>query len=318
MATTVAENSIALPMSAKALVMKDLNRRIPINDFGLPEFIYRADLIPGNLSLMPTEEQADHTAIAKTTLDYSQGYPVQENAEPFWGQLQNEPMEAYRAFKQYLDLPRPSEKEVAAAPVRQLHLLRTIVSMSTEELISCCHLYYWISRAQAYDLFVTASHAKRKEIRIMDVEEQHYELSKKYIAFADAVLEQMFETDLETGRPQQEFKPKEVIELMKLMMQMQRVSSGATPFGSSVPSSKDPNSLPPNASLEVILRTIASKAGLAGSAKGDSDQELLLALESDPDTMKMAQELIIRVDKNKNPRINTFNSEVIDHRDTGV
>lgn len=311
---TVQDSSIALPMSTKASMMKSVNALIPINDFGLPEFMYRADLLPPTLRELDPYDQQEFLTNARVDLDYAQGYPVQDNTEPFWGQLQHEPCDAYRAFTHYLDLPRPKESGTMSQPVRQLHSLKTVTAMSTQDLLSCCHLYYWVPRAQAYDLFLIASHAKRKETRIMDVEERHYQLATEYLEIANEQLMTMM-TDPEGSQ----LKPKHLIEIMKLMLQVQRISSGASPFGSSSGTSKsDPAALPPNSSMEVILRTVAQRAGLSGGSKGDSEQEILRQLANDPETMRQAQELIIRVDNKKNPRINTFDSEVIDIKDTGV
>src|SRR5665213_54949 len=89
----------------RALAFKTLNQDIPNNDFGLPQYYLRADLIPSDILDMDDAEKTDTVDMAAVELDYSQGFPVTPVGEPFWGCLPHEPVEAHRAFVAFLDLP---------------------------------------------------------------------------------------------------------------------------------------------------------------------------------------------------------------------
>jgi len=289
---------IVVPMNAKAAVMKRLNGDIPSNEYGLLEYIYRADLIPTAMDELPTKERTDYMEAAIIELDYSQGFPTLPDGEPFWAQLPTEPGEAHRAFIHYLDMPRQkttiSGNINAANAVRQVHALKDIVGQSTHTLLSYAHMYYWQQRAMAYDLFITASHNKRREYMLQDVENEHLATSAKFIKYAEQFLDAVF------AEPEKyELKPREAMDLLLKMIQVQRLSLGATPFGQK--SGKTENELPQNASLEVILRTLVQQSG-AGVKPSQQAEDLTKQLFDNPDDLRQAQELIIRLGDAKNPR----------------
>lgn len=288
-------------MSPKAQTMKDLCNKIPNNDYGLPEYIYRADLIPA-LDDLSLQESTDYLEMAILELDYSQGFPALTDGEPFWAQLPYEPIEAYKAFIAYLDLPRaPSQRlgtndgsahplgagDLNKVPVRQLHLLKNIIGETTDKLMSHCYMFYWPQRVRAYDLFIVAIHNKRKEQRLMELEDDHYTTASKFLAYAEHTLEEIFTDPDSVG-----LKPKEAIDLMVKMIQIQRISVGASPMGATHGKGNN-NGIPMHANLEVIMRTIAQQAGIENQKDPCEDTTKLLL--QDPKALQQAQELIIRM-----------------------
>lgn len=293
--------AVVLPMSPKAAVMRRINEEIPLNDYGLPEYIYRADMIPLDLSDLDTAERNGFMEQSIIELDYSQGFPTLPSGEPIWGQLPFEPADAHRAFTFYLDMPRiksTKDGEVNAAnAVRQVHAIKDQCGKTTQELLSLAHMFYWQQRALAYDLFITASHNKRREYMLQDVENEHLATAATFIKYAQDFLEQVF------GDPEKyDLKPREAMDLLVKMIQVQRLSLGASPFGQK--SGKSENELPSNAPLEVILRTIVQNSGMANGAKngGQQVEDLTKQLLQDPENLRAAQELIIRMGDAKNPR----------------
>lgn len=300
---------VANAITDKATILYNLNSQIPNTDIGLPEYIYRADLIPGDLNdsnfdldtntsveYYTPEERSQILESAVVILDYSQGYPTFFDGEPFWSRMQHETPDAYRAFLAYLDLPRDktykvthsdgsSNMQKVSSPVRQLHILKDIVSIDTATLLTYCHIYYWPQRTRAFDLFQVASHSKLKEQRLTKIEDEHFHKATRYIELADHFLEGVFADPGEHG-----LKPKEAMDLLIKMIQVQRVSVGAPAMGSA---QKDPNALPQNASLEVVLRTIAQNAGVLKNA--NTEDNSVKALLEDPDSLAVAQELIIKM-----------------------
>lgn len=272
-----------LALHPKAELLKQLVDTIPTNDTGLPTYLYRADLID------PQDTNYDH---AMLYLDYSQGYSALPNGDAIWTQMPNEPIDAYNAFVHYLEMPR-STKE-ASAPVRQLNILKPLTGKSSSELLSWSYMYYWPYRCRAYDMFVIASHHRSKELRTQKVEDTHFTRAQKFIDYAENFLEEVF-ADPESH----ELSPKEAFDMMFKMMQAQRLSVGLSPNGAHA--ANDPNKTAPNAPIELILRTLAKNAGIAGS-DDKGMQELTQQLFQDPAMLERAQELIIRVGDVRTPR----------------
>lgn len=288
-------------LTPKAEMFKKLNEGIPNNDYGLPTYYYRADILSPELidpEHTSEDEQSDFLEAAIIDLDYSQGFPVTPTGEPFWGQLPYEPSEQYRAFIAFLELPTRGESNGGPQAVRQMHVLCTQLNTDTRQILESSYLYYWQVRARAYDLFKAASHAKLKERRLMSAEDEHYNMAAQYIAWANTFLTNAFQDPESAG-----LKPKDVMDLMHRMIQVQRLSAGASPFSQAL-NKNDTNPLPQNATLEVILRTLAQNSGLittntsaadAAAEQEATQEDLTKKLLQNPEMLQQAQELIIRV-----------------------
>lgn len=288
---------IALEIGARAQMIKQLGASITTNQYGLPESLYRSDLLPP----FETWQESDSTAqyqlaqAALIELDYSQGYACFPNGDSIWAQMPHEGADEYRAFQHFLEMPRvDADGHRPSAPVRQLNLLKPITGMDSTALLSLSYQYYWPERARAYDLFRIASHVRQKELRTQSVEDTHFIRAQKYIDYAETFLEGVF-SDPEHF----ELTPKEAFDMMHKMMQMQRLSVGLSPNGAHA--GKDENRTPANAPLELILRTIARNAGVADSDSKNAGQ-LTQELMKDPEALMQAQELIIRMGNIQSPR----------------
>ena len=293
-------NASIQTLSYKAQEMKALSEYIPLNEYGLPEYIYRGDMIP-NLTEMSQAERTAHLDAAIIALDYSQGFPTLLNGEPFWGQLPYEPTLAYKAFIAYLDLPRSPNQRLGTndgsehplgvgnankVPVRQLHLLKNVLATTTATLMSYCYTFYWPQRVRAYDLFTVALHSKRKEQRLNELEDDHYTMASKFMGYAETVLESIL-----TDPDSEGLSPKEAIDLLMKMVQVQRMSVGASPMGAT--NGKHEGALPQNANLAVIMRTLVENSGVA--TKKDSGVDTTKLLLMDPEVLEVAQDLIIQM-----------------------
>lgn len=322
-------------MSPKAQLMKEINKSIPLNkDYNLPEFIYRADLLPANLnaflSLEPVE-QGDALEVAIVELEYSQGFPTLYEAEPLWARLPCESVDAYRVFTKYLEMPRGGDEErhfadtgdraykernrdqtqirttinnnynIHSSPVRQLHTLKHITNKSSIELLSMMHMFYWQARSTAYDAFQIATHSKLKEHRLIKAELKHYDMANEFTQVAHGALFQR----LSNPGEDEKLSNRELLEVIKFCVQLERLSLGVSPFSPANPNAKDPNALPQNASLEVIMRTLTQQAQQQlGPANAITDQSNMATqkLFQNPDDLKQAQELIIRMQNSNQPR----------------
>lgn len=294
--------AVTIPISERARVMRELCESIPNNEYGLPTYLYRADLIPGGFESLPPKEQNDYIDAATVELDYQQGFPVLPDGEPFWSTLPGEHPDAHRAFIHYLDMPRQAAKDDRgqiglATPVRQLHLLKDMTGKSTSDLMGWCIMFYWPQRARAYDMFIMASHNKQKEYRLQEAENSHFGIATKFIEYAQTFLDGVF-----ADPNKYELTPKEAMDLLVKMIQVQRLSLGVAPFGSSNgKGAGGSDALPQGASFEVILRQIAQNAGMATGTNKGSD--VTRQLFDDPEALESAQELIIKLNGMKNPRL---------------
>lgn len=308
----------------RAILMRSVNKKLPLNDFGLPEYIYRPDFLPNSLSDlngMDPKDQSEALEVAIVELSYDEGYPTVYGGEPFWSRMPHEPTDAFKAFTMYLDLPRhnasrgstsyadkPNQPRVAAAatavemsPVRQLTTLKAMLNRPSEDLIAMAHMFYWKQRAQAYDAFIIASHSKLKEHRLMNVELEHYEMSTNLMATAKTQIDSMLADPEKYG-----LKPNHVIELLKFSMGAQRLALGAQPFSATPAITKQENLPPQNQSLEVIMRTLMQSAnadsGNIAGGKTINNDEGIQNLFKDPNMLGQAQELIVKMMNTSNPR----------------
>lgn len=302
----IAKNRVdmSIEMSPKARLMKYLYPDIPLNEFGMPEYIYRCDFLPSSIddfTTMPIQDQGEALELAIVMMDYTDGYPMVFGSEPFWSKFPHEPVEAFRAFTRFLEMPRSPIKfadqpdKVIESPVRQLHILKAVLGLTQEEILNMSHMYYWTARANAYDTFIIASHQKMKEHRLLKAESDHYDMSSVFIERANRLLVKALDSD-------DEVSPKEALEILKFATGLQRLSLGVQPNSNT---SDKHTPVAPGSSLEVIMRALTNRTG-GGASKALSDQSqgssLMASLMENGDDLEKAQELIIRVQENKNPR----------------
>jgi hypothetical protein len=66
--------------------------------------IYRPDLIPHNLDILPQDEQSRIKANAKVPLYYNDGFPATRSGGLFWDRLEHEGGNEFMLFRQYLEM----------------------------------------------------------------------------------------------------------------------------------------------------------------------------------------------------------------------
>jgi hypothetical protein len=268
--------TIVLPTPrTQGSVIRHLSRTIPTNDYGLPLFYLRGDLIDWTrIESYGHIDQGDVEAAAEA-LNYDHGYPTQQSGSPFWVQLAHEPHPDYILFKAYIDL----------AEVEGIRILDTLAAQEQVPLerlqeLSLC--YYWNTRARAYDLFIVAATAKKREARIRRTEDEHFTIAG---GFLDSIVKRINdEPDLIA-----KMEPDALLDMFEKMVKIQRLSLGLTGQAAST------NVGMPSAgsTVEVILRQLTQSSGLSGNAQETMADRLAL-LMGDPATAMKAQELIIR------------------------
>jgi hypothetical protein len=263
----------------KADAVFHLAQKTPTNEFGLPTWFYRSDLLPDLRYL----RKADVENSAEG-LFYYDGFPVTQYGSSFWQQLPHEPLDHYILFGKFLD-------QAMEVGIRQLDLLSASVDKDLEQLQQYYREFYWGARARAYDLFITAAERKRREHITRKMENTHYEQAGKLLA----VLQKKFE-DAEWF---QELNAKEAIEAMETLVKLQRLSVGLTGQHSS---SNEGMPRTPGMSAEVILRQITQGAGMSDGTANAMSRKIEELLQ-DPEAGMKLQEIILKVTTNENQQV---------------
>lgn len=260
-------------------------------------------LFPDKISLEP-KKPAEESYIAGFPtkslerafmwLSYDEGFPTFVDGSTFWSQLEFESPKAHSVFQRYLQMHQGTEGDEddaeepgeSASGVRSINDLAGSLHGDTEllgaisEYTSYYHLYYWGLRAKAYDIFRIAAHRKKQEIRALETEDSHFITSKrlmhKLMKYMDD--EENF-WDMMT--------PKIGIDMLKMLTQLQRISSGLPGVGPAIESSS-------GASLEVAFRSVAQESNIT-RVNESGDVSGLQDVLSDPEKTKVLQELIISI-----------------------
>lgn len=258
-------------------VLEQLNATIPLNDYNLPTFIYRADLLhQDDFKCLVDGDAAEHRLLtdkvntAMVPLDYHQGYPTLPSALPLWHRLDFEPIEANQAFIAYLEL----------GATRQLHEMNGYDLDVVREFF---HLYYWHWRVQSFDLYKVAAHTRKKLHRMLQVEDDHYTMAETYL--------QKVKDALNTEEAFTGMTAAQLVKMMAELVKIQRVSVGLTANGAQ----NEGQTTPKAQSMELILQQVSTGAAPTKTEK----TEEIDYISSDPASLEAAQKLIVRMQTGK-------------------
>lgn len=279
-------------LDSRREIMQALTPLLPINEFNLPRYIYRADLIDRTAlhdayacaiqrHLSPTisssEESAPGTDVVNVEallnnailhLQYHHGYPTLKDGTPFWARLSYESADSYSAFLRYLELP-------GARSFTQMP------SVHSEQLEEWYHLYYWSFRASAYDMYQNVHHERMRVNRIMRTEDNHYVEAEKLFSRVSKALAEIPDDELA------KVEPEKLVAMMEKIARLQRVSTGMPANGGMTEGNQ-----PRPVSVEVQMRQVAKGSGEQNTADIEFDADALLA---NPEALIAAQELIVKV-----------------------
>lgn len=265
-------------MRFQARYVQSLNSQMALNSMGLPTGYWDSSII---VAASPATDEPPPDG-AWVALQYDHGFPTVANtAIPFWERLPNEPITAFSAFSYYLAQERG----------RNLHDLAFEIAEKGGEatglsgLTAYFDLYSWEMRAKAFDLFQAASVARYKAVKAVEIEDSHLSLATSLRIKASAYLEKNF--DKLTGR--------EVIEVLKLSVALERISTGLSPNG---PGTGGPGGDPVQiVDIKTIIQNItANSVVLTGNPGAD---ELMNKVLADPETAAIAQELAFKMQQGK-------------------
>jgi hypothetical protein len=261
---------ILLPENAtNGDAIKALSKSIPTNNYGLPAFFYRSDLLPHPSQL--TQDSADAAVVS---LDYEEGYP-QYGGKLWWFQLPHEPIDAFLLFQAYLN-------QVEEVGLRQLQLLAQEQQVPFAKALGLHQEYYWAWRSRAYDLFHIAADRKRREAKARQVERSHFDMAE---AAMEPLRDKLRDPEFLKG-----VEPKEAIDILRQLVNIQRISLGLAANGNAGKPIENADGAMAPASL---MKQITEGTGIQDEGLGLGGN--LQALLSDPNFAFEAQKLVIRV-----------------------
>lgn len=249
-------------------LIRELTKQIPLNEYGLPIYLYRPDLLDPNI-ILGSMKRGENTFVdemmqaANVQITYEQGFPTIGHQTPMWGQLDFEPKEAFDEFLRYAELPG----------IRTLHCLSHTSKDILEDLF---HLNYWAPRARALDMFKAAHHARLREHRIMDLEDNHFIQGEAIFNRINAAIK---------NKTDEELQAMDVDKLIASLEKVARLQRSAVGL-----SSTKGDEAPKSTSVEVMMRRVADEK--VASVVDDAFDMTLL---DNPETLDMAQDLIIRI-----------------------
>jgi hypothetical protein len=267
---------VDLETQSRVEFLRQLTPNVSLNDYGLPEFVYRADLINMAALVGEYDSPAERNRVilemlenARTMLDFSQGFPCFANGLPVWHQWDNEPREAFEAFAAYLEQPGAR---------RIVH--DTLAPWHPETINEWFHVYFWALRAKSWDMYRTAHQQRLRARRIMETEDEHYDAARKMIQTVQ---------DNFKGRDLNVVDPDKLINMWEKLVKIQRVSAGLPALGEQ----KDPNLQP--VQMDVAMKRMAPPVKPIEEVPEDVQTQEEIDLYDDPKALEAAQELIVSV-----------------------
>lgn len=281
-------NRIILPQGATAVdAIKHLLKGIPQNEFGLPAFFYRSDLLPYDLGHF---EQSDAEA-AIVDLDYSDGLPTYNGGHLFWEKLPHESQTDFLAFQRYVEM-------ADTIGIRTTHILAKEQGLELGHIEALATLFFWRPRARAYDLFYIAANRKLRERRSRTLEDQHFLMAENILnTIKDEINTEKFG----------ELTLKEQLDCVRQLMNMMRISSGLPQNGNAGAVPYNPDAAKDTKNLmEDITKGV--QQGDNGLGLGGGLAELL----KDPNFAFEAQKIVLRVRHQNDANAQGANSHLIE------
>lgn len=297
-------------LHTKWRLIEQLTPTIPLNQFDMPEFIYRADLL-------------DHTYIQETLLK-AHGVDTQRNlANPSpeevapttispadkesadkstgtianLGEIQEQLHAAMVSLDYYQGFPTiegvPLWRRMDFEPenahdafiayleqsgTRQLHEL---IAYDRKDLQEWFHTYYWGFRCKSFDMFAVASAQRTRIQRMLRAEDSHYVQAERILAqlkgrFDNITAEELTELGLEKA-----------VSVFEKLVKVQRISVGLPANGSAT--ADDEKKTAPT--TNIIMQQIAEKS----PEQRQTEEEQIDILADSPEFLEEAQKLIIKM-----------------------
>lgn len=290
-----ARTLVGKEIHSKRDLIKHLTAGLYLNDFGLPDYVYRADLLDDaaiNALLHGTNTSEDPTTttipplrvgpagiqevnalvdVARVPLTYDEGYPALDSGLPFWHQLSFEPKTAYDAFVFYL------EQDGARK-------LSDLIAYEMGELKQWFTLYYWDYRVKAFDLYRVANYQRTKLRRMLSTEDRHFKMADKLFGKLGEIVESADFID-----KLDKLDPEKLIKVLDTVVKVQRISTGLNATGG-----KSEETPPVKQHTTVnIMNTLTQNDVVR------ADEEQVDVLSENPDMITQVQDMLLDLQSKK-------------------
>lgn len=263
-----------------------LTHNLPRNEFNMPRLLYRPDILDPSVFRLSESVQAqggvavDEHAISKfqamqdlldastIMLQYHEGYPALPNNQPFWAKFDWESPVEYDAFTAYMKLPGGRSSALLSPAYQDL-------------FAQLFHTNYWGIRCIANDTFAVVHYQRMREQRILSTDDKHF-------LQAETMLNKLNDLVASVDWDQLKSDPKQFVEVYERLAKVQRTALGHAPQGGSGGEMRGVQS------VEVIMRKTTDQT-LPAPEQHKVDGLDIQQLLQDPDGLKSAQELILRV-----------------------
>lgn len=270
---------VTLPINCtRGEAIQEVSRIIPQNELGLPTFYLRSDFLDLQRICQQGYINQDEADAAAEILDYTYGYPTFRSGAPFWERMAHEPHDAYILFQAFIELSETEGIRLLASVAERQNIPLQVVKNHSEE-------FYWSSRSRAYDLFITAAEAKKKEARTRKIENQHFLKAGEIL---EKVATRLTDDKLDN------LDGKELLDAMEQMIKIQRLSVGLTGQNAST---IDKNLQTPGTTVETIMRQLTINNGQETQNESSIKNRLAL-LMADEGTALKVQELVVKATTN--------------------
>jgi len=260
---------------------------VEMNDLGLPVYLYRPDLLIAPSTGTSVVDQSTDLATlhqsAKVVVDYDEGFPTLDG-RAIWLQFSFEPTPLYKCFDIYL---RQCEYGARSLP-SVLDDAECPPGVRLSDLKHAFKLYMWKYRVKAYDLFNVAHRQKLRDHRAVEADNDDFLRANKLLDIANLYM------DNQGNELVENMSPSMLLDFIGVATKLRRLSLGMNGDGKgkSSPSTQ-------SQSLEVVMKTIARDSEVGADALTiDNNTSKLDNILQDSDAVKMAQELIIKVNNN--------------------
>jgi hypothetical protein len=143
-AVAIPSNTLLLPDNVtRGEAIEHMARTIPTNEYGLPLYYLRSDMLDLNLICHRGYTSQDEVDSSAEILSYQDGYPTFRSGSPFWTCMPHEPHSAFILFQAYLALD-------------ELEGIRLLDSLATQQVVEL---------------------HKKREVRIRKTENSHFNLA---------------------------------------------------------------------------------------------------------------------------------------------
>jgi hypothetical protein len=301
-------------LTSRALLVHQLQSLLPPNTIGLPEQLYRADMLsPGdfeplkkywdlqvNKEPVPQElrEELDNLEAliqsARVQMIYDEGFPAIDGI-PIWQPLPWEPQEAHQAFQIYLEQAIDSPEDLKAPNARSLQNLKHIPYEISAEWF---RLYSWQLRIKCWELYKAAVNHNTKIRRQLTLDDYIY---RKASSMLTTVLQHW------SKLPDEAFanmSPDKFVAMFEKLTKIQRESVGLLKSTDQIPHT--------TVNIQATMQQVAQ---VAKESEGIQERALDPLFDS-PEGLEAAQHFLIAAqgqELNQNPKILT-NARQIEHK----